>query len=77
VARTKCQQLKAFHPYEQAGQTRSLSSTGDPLGFIGGAHTWPGHADLLTEAGAETVIRRLGDLPKVAEAMMSWEGMSE
>jgi HAD superfamily hydrolase (TIGR01509 family) len=45
------------------------------VGFVGGRHTWPGHADLLTEAGAETVIRRLTDLPKIAEALMAWEGM--
>jgi HAD superfamily hydrolase (TIGR01509 family) len=45
------------------------------IGFVGGRHSWPGHADLLTEAGAETVIRRLADLPKIAEAIMAWEGM--
>jgi HAD superfamily hydrolase (TIGR01509 family) len=45
------------------------------VGFVGGRHSWPGHADLLTEAGAETVIRRLTDLPKIAEALMAWEGM--
>jgi HAD superfamily hydrolase (TIGR01509 family) len=46
------------------------------VGFTGGAHTWPGHADLLTEAGAETVIRRFSDLPKVAEAFMAWDGLA-
>jgi HAD superfamily hydrolase (TIGR01509 family) len=45
------------------------------VGFTGGAHSWPGHADLLTEAGAETVIKRLADLPAIAEALMAWEGM--
>ena len=40
-------------------------------------HTWPGHADLLTEAGAETVIKRFADLPAIAEALMSWEGMAD
>lgn len=45
------------------------------VGFTGGAHTWPGHADILTEAGAETVIRRFADLPKVAEALMAWRGL--
>ena len=45
------------------------------IGFVGGGHSWPGHADLLTEAGAETVIRRLADLPRIAEALMAWEGM--
>jgi hypothetical protein len=29
---------------------------------------------VLTEAGAETVIRRFADLPKVAKAMEVWEG---
>jgi hypothetical protein len=47
------------------------------IGFTGGAHSWLGHADLLTEAGAETVINRLGDLPPIAEALMSWEGLPE
>ncbi len=28
------------------------------IGFTGGGHTWLGHADVLTEAGAETVINR-------------------
>jgi HAD superfamily hydrolase (TIGR01509 family) len=45
------------------------------VGFTGGRHTWLAHADLLIEAGAETVIKRLADLPKVAEAVMSWDGM--
>ena len=46
------------------------------VGFVGGSHTWPGHADLLSEAGAETVIRRFADFPKIAEAVMSWEGLA-
>lgn len=44
------------------------------VGFTGGKHTWPGHADVLTEAGAETVINRLNDLPAVAEAFKVWDG---
>lgn len=47
------------------------------VGFTGGSHSWPGHADLLTEAGAETVINRLSDFPAIAEAVMSWEGLPE
>ena len=47
------------------------------VGFTGGAHTWPSHADVLTEAGAETVIKRFSDLPKVAEAFMAWGGLAE
>jgi hypothetical protein len=47
------------------------------LGFTGGAHSWPGHADLLTEAGAETVINRFRDLPAMAEAFASWAGLPD
>lgn len=42
------------------------------IGFTGGAHSWPGHADALTEAGAETVIRRWADLPAVLAALSDW-----
>ncbi|KXF78355.1 HAD family hydrolase [Paramesorhizobium deserti] len=42
------------------------------IGFTGGAHTYPGHADRLTDAGAETVISRHQDLPAVIEAMSAW-----
>lgn len=47
------------------------------VGFTGGGHTWPGHADVLTEAGAETVIDRLSDLPAVAEAFKVWDGLPD
>jgi HAD superfamily hydrolase (TIGR01509 family) len=47
------------------------------IGFTGGAHSWPGHADLLTEAGAETVIDRFRDLPAIAEALASWAGLPD
>jgi HAD superfamily hydrolase (TIGR01509 family) len=42
------------------------------IGFTGGSHSYPGHADLLTEAGAETVIRRWPELKGVLEALASW-----
>jgi hypothetical protein len=42
------------------------------IGFTGGAHSWPGHADALTEAGAETVIRRWADLKPVLAALAVW-----
>ena len=42
------------------------------IGFTGGAHSWPGHADALTEAGAETVIRRWADLQPVIAALSEW-----
>ncbi|MFC0245175.1 HAD family hydrolase [Falsochrobactrum ovis] len=42
------------------------------IGFTGGAHTYAGHADKLTDAGAETVIHRHRDLQSVIEALSIW-----
>ncbi|AJY46388.1 HAD family hydrolase [Martelella endophytica] len=45
------------------------------IGFTGGAHTYPSHADRLTDAGAETVIHRMEDLPAVATALLEWSDL--
>lgn len=42
------------------------------VGFTGASHTYPTHADRLTEAGAETVISRMRDLPGVVAALAEW-----
>ncbi|WP_420408599.1 HAD family hydrolase [Hoeflea sp.] len=42
------------------------------VGFTGGSHSYPGHADKLTEAGAETVISRMADLPATVAALAEW-----
>lgn len=42
------------------------------IGFTGGSHSFPGHADQLMEAGAETVIRRWADFPAVLAALSEW-----
>lgn len=42
------------------------------IGFTGASHSYPGHADMLTEAGAETVIRRWADFPGVVAALSEW-----
>lgn len=42
------------------------------IGFIGAAHSYPGHADMLMEAGAETVIRRWPELGAVLAALAEW-----
>jgi HAD superfamily hydrolase (TIGR01509 family) len=44
------------------------------IGFTGASHTYPSHADRLTDAGAETVISRMVDLPAVIAAMEEWAG---
>ncbi|MBW9056428.1 HAD family hydrolase [Rhizobium mesosinicum] len=45
------------------------------IGFTGGSHTYLSHADKLTDAGAETVISRMNDLPGVVAALAEWEGV--
>ncbi len=42
------------------------------VGFTGASHTYPSHADKLTEAGAETVISRMSALPGVIAALSEW-----
>jgi HAD superfamily hydrolase (TIGR01509 family) len=42
------------------------------IGFTGASHTYPGHADALTDAGAETVIRRWADLKNTLAALSAW-----
>ncbi len=42
------------------------------IGFTGASHSHPGHADMLTEAGAETVIRRWSEFPATLEALTTW-----
>ncbi len=43
------------------------------VGFTGASHSYRGHADALTEAGAETVISRLADFPAVIEVLADWQ----
>lgn len=43
------------------------------IGFTGASHTYPSHADRLTDAGAETVISRMSDLPAMVAALAEWE----
>jgi HAD superfamily hydrolase (TIGR01509 family) len=45
------------------------------IGFTGGSHSWPGHADALTAAGAETVVKRMADLPATIDAIAAWAGL--
>ncbi|SIP97046.1 haloacid dehalogenase superfamily, subfamily IA, variant 3 with third motif having DD or ED [Rhizobium sp. RU35A] len=44
------------------------------IGFTGASHTYPSHADRLTDAGAETVISRMSDLPATITALGEWVG---
>ncbi len=57
------------------GVTAAHAAGARVVGFTGGQHAWPGLADLLTAAGAETVTNRLADIPKIAEAFAVWDGV--
>lgn len=54
------------------GITGAVTAGMRTIGFTGGSHSYPGHADALTEAGAETVIRRWADLKGVIAALSEW-----
>ncbi len=45
------------------------------VGFTGASHTYMGHSDQLMDAGAETIIRHLGELVQVVEAFSVWDGL--
>ncbi|MCB1428638.1 MAG: HAD family phosphatase [Nitratireductor sp.] len=45
------------------------------IGFTGGRHSYPMHHDLLSEAGAETVISGFADLPGLISAFGEWDGL--
>jgi beta-phosphoglucomutase-like phosphatase (HAD superfamily) len=45
------------------------------IGFTGASHITAGHAERLTDAGAETCINRLRDLAPTVEALSSWSGL--
>ena len=42
------------------------------VGFVGGRHTWSGHAEVLMDAGALTVVRRHAEIAPTIEAMAAW-----
>lgn len=44
------------------------------IGFVGGDHTWPGHAEVLMQAGALTTVDRHADLAETIQALSAWEG---
>ena len=57
-----------------SGVTAARAAGCRTVGFSGTARS-KSHADLLTEAGAETVIFRLGDFPELIEVFGAWEGL--
>ncbi len=47
------------------------------IGFTGGKHTYPQHAEKLSDAGAETVIASHLLLPATIEAFSQWDGLGQ
>lgn len=56
------------------GVTAAVAAGMRAIGFTGGAHSWPGHAEALMDAGAETVVNRHRDIAEVIAAMQQWDG---
>jgi HAD superfamily hydrolase (TIGR01509 family) len=54
------------------GVTGAVAAGMRVIGFTGASHSWPGHADALTEAGAITVVHRLAAVPPTIEALREW-----
>lgn len=44
------------------------------IGFVGADHTWPGHAEILMQAGALTTVNRHAELAETINALAQWEG---
>lgn len=44
------------------------------IGFVGADHSWPGHAEVLMQAGAMTTVNRHADLAETIQALQAWEG---
>jgi HAD superfamily hydrolase (TIGR01509 family) len=58
-----------------AGVTGAVAAGMRVIGFTGASHSQPGHAEALMDAGAETVVHRLADVPAVLEALRDWKGL--
>jgi len=57
------------------GVTGAVAAGMRVIGFVGGSHSWTGHAETLMDAGAETVVRRMTEVPAVVEAFRGWAGI--
>lgn len=55
-----------------SGVTGAVRAGMRVVGFTGASHSFPGHADLLTDAGAITVVSRLHDVPATLTALRAW-----
>nr|WP_306265273.1 HAD-IA family hydrolase [Pararhizobium sp. IMCC3301] len=45
------------------------------IGFTGASHSFAGHGERLMDAGAETTVSQLADVPATVQALRSWSGV--
>lgn len=45
------------------------------IGFTGASHSFAGHGERLMDAGAETTVSQLADVPATVQALKSWSGI--
>lgn len=45
------------------------------IGFVGASHSYAGHAEKLMDAGAETTVSNLSDVPPTVDALKNWSGI--
>lgn len=57
------------------GVTAARAAGARVIGFTGGRHTYPDHAERLSDAGAETIIASHLHLPATIKAFAAWEGI--
>lgn len=58
----------------EAGVKAAVAAGMTVIGFVGADHSWPGHAEVLMQAGALTTVNRHRDLPETIAALASWQG---
>lgn len=51
-----------------AGVQAAIAAGMRVIGFVGGSHCGPGHAEKLRQAGAHTIIGRMADLPHAIQS---------
>jgi beta-phosphoglucomutase-like phosphatase (HAD superfamily) len=59
-----------------AGVTAARAAGMTALGFTGGRHTFPGHAESLAAAGAWAVVGHMDDLPKAVRSAVEYVASS-
>ncbi len=57
------------------GVSGAVSAGMRVIGYVGAGHSYQGHGDQLMDAGAETIIRNLSEIPLIVKAFGEWDGL--